>query len=403
MAEIFPFKGLLFNIDKVKNISEVVTPPYDVITEKQIEYFYNLNEFNIIKLILPEGGDKDKYKNADKVLKAWILSHVLIRDKVPCIYVIKEEFLFKGIKKERKSFVSLVKLEDFKDGAILPHEGTLSHPKKDRLELIKACRANLCPIFGLYVDPVNKINKILEKSISSLQPDLKFSVDEPVFKKINSDSETKVLHKMWRVTDEKFINKIILEIKDKKIFIADGHHRYEAALSLKKTYGFVMMQLFNLEDNGIIILPTHRAVRNISSVDAYKLEKNIEENFLIRKASKETIFNELEKSGKEKKVFGVYNKKDKFRLLTALNFKNELDVNIIHNKLLNCLNISYTIDINEAISGVEKGKYDYVFFLNPTKIKEVENIANCGERMPGKSTYFFPKLITGLVINKWNS
>lgn len=221
MADVKPFKGILYNRKKV-DVSRVVTPPYDVISDDMQARFYRNDPYNIIRLILGKEhkGDtkkNNKYTRAKSFFHKWLKSNILTRDPRPSIYVYLQEYLDSGEKKTRVGFISLMRIEDPKKSGVLPHEYTLRKPKEDRLKLIASVRANLCPIFSLFQDQDNIINKIIKPFIKSKEP--LFEID------LNG-----VVHKLWRVDDIKIISKIRSGMRNKKIFIADGHHRYEVSL-----------------------------------------------------------------------------------------------------------------------------------------------------------------------------
>ncbi len=392
MAEIIPFRGIRYN---KLNLAKVVTPPYDVISNEERDRYYSAHKNNVIRLILGKEfpGDNSKnnrYTRAGEYLESWIKSGVLKQDTESSIYVYEQEYYYRGEKKRLRGFIALVRIEG---GVILPHEETLSKSVSDRLKLMRATNANLCPIYVLYSDP----NKILEPALKVKQ---KPAVD------IKFDG---IRHRVWKVSDAEIIKKIKENMKDKKLFIADGHHRYKTAIAFrnamrrKKSCGmhdYVMTFLANMDSGGITILAAHRLVRasNIQLVKQY---------FDVEVLNKRSM---LEKMRSNKHTFGMYCGRKQYYLLTLKHEKildevikekwKRLDVIILHTLLLKHAEVEYVIDAEKAIQLVDEGKYQIAFFLNPTKVEQVKEVALAKEKMPGKATYFYPKLLTGLVMNK---
>ncbi len=423
MAKIIPFKGVLYNPKKIRNISQVVTPPYDVISPQEQKKYYRKHKNNIIRIILGQEFPTDTAKTNNKYTRAkehfnnWLKEGVFLRDEKPCIYVYQEEYIFKGKKKKQVGFIALIKLEDFKKKVVFPHEKTLSRPKKDRLNLLRTCEINSSSIFSLYSDKTNQIDNILKNTVQK-NPN------------INLIDEEKIKHKIWKITNTKIINNLCKKMKNKTIFIADGHHRYETALnykneikkkssSLKKnlSFDYVMMFFSNMKNENLTILPTHRLISSLPEKKLANLEKNLANNFQIEVFKrKEILFSRLEKmKGQNICAFGMYKKdKNKYYLLTLK--KNKVTpvlsfTHILHQYILKNLlglksktkyekNLSYTRDAHLAINLVNKGKFKIAFFLLPASIEEIKNIAVTGITLPQKTTYFYPKLLTGLVLNQ---
>ncbi|MDI6654566.1 MAG: DUF1015 domain-containing protein [Candidatus Hydrothermarchaeota archaeon] len=417
MAEIMPFRGIRYSTG---DLAKVVAPPYDVISGEERDEYYSAHENNAVRLILGKefpGDDpkNNRYTRAGEYLEIWIKSGVLKQDREPSIYVYEQEYCYGGEKKILRGFIALVRIEE---GAILPHEETLSKHIEDRLKLMRATNANLCPIYALYSDE----NKTLEPALEVKQPAVDVKFDD------TCDSK-RVRHRLWKVSDAAAIKKVKKEMKDKKLFIADGHHRYKTALAFRnemrrkksRMHDYVMMFLTNMDSGGITILPAHRVAR-ISN--ASKLENKIRRYFDSKvlkfgRKNKNTkikeMLEELERQD-SKHIFGMYSGGSEFRLLTLKDEKildriikgksrewKRLDVAILHALLLSReKKIRYVINEKKAIQVIDEGRYDIAFFLNPTKVEQVKKIALANERMPGKATYFYPKLLTGLVLNKIN-
>jgi uncharacterized protein (DUF1015 family) len=407
MVDVMPFRGIRYGTG---DLAKVVAPPYDVISGEERDEYYSAHENNVVRLILGKefpGDDQknNRYTRAGEYLEIWIKSGVLKQDREPSIYIYEQEYCHREEKKILRGFIALVRIEE---GAILPHEETLSKPIADRLKFMRATNANLCPIYALYSDE----NKTLEPALEVKQ---KPAVD------VKFDG---IRHKVWKVSDAAAIKKVKKEMKDKKLFIADGHHRYKTALAFRNESGmhdYVMMFLTNMDSGGITILPAHRVVR-ISNTS--KLENKIRRYFnsavlkFGRKNKNAKIKEMLEEMERQdsKHIFGMYSGGTEFRLLILKDEKildriikgksrewKRLDVAILHVLLLNREEkIEYVIDEKKAIQVIDEGRYNVAFFLNPTKVEQVKKIALANERMPGKATYFYPKLLTGLVLNKIN-
>ncbi len=425
MAEIKPFRGLLYNGEKV-NITKAVTPPYDVISPGMQARFYNSDPHNVIRLILGKEGKKDtprknKYTRSAAFLRQWTGKKVLIKDARPAVYIYAQEYFHKGKKRRRIGFIALMKIEDPKKSGILPHEYTLNKPKADRMSLITETEANLSPIFCLFQDRDNGINRILKSFIKS--------------KKALFTVRTEgVTHRLWRAGRKSVVRKITGRMRGRKIFIADGHHRYEVALAYrnkarkskgyKKNAEHVMVYFSNLsERQNLTILSTHRVVKNIPLFRAEKVIAALKKYFLVKRAANaDALLARLEKTPKNKYFFGAYTGGKSYllslkRKYSAADVANpgksgtlqRLDVTILHDlvidKILGVKNrensIKYARDKGTAVSLVKNGGYEAAFFLRPTRVSEMTRIARKGVMMPQKSTYFYPKLLTGLVINKF--
>ena len=426
MAEIRPFKGILYDEKKI-DIRRVVAPPYDVISPSMQNRFYQMEKHNIVRLVLGKEikGDtsrSNKYTRAALSLNAWLGNKILTKDKKPAIYIYVQEYIHAGKKRTRIGFIALMKIEDPKKSGILPHEYTLAKPKEDRLNLIKEARANLSPIFTLFHDSENKVNKILKGFIKSKNP---FSIVEA----------EGVIHKLWRVENVAAIKKICLLMLKKKIFIADGHHRYEVALTyrdkmrkekagFKKSMDYVMMYFSSLSERGsLTVLSTHRVVNIIEHFNEKNILAGLGKYFdITRPGTLEDCMRCLEKSPRNKHVFGARMGRG-YLLLTLkdtcsvdmlidsakTHSLKKLDVTILHDLIIDkilCVknpesSIKYIRSERDAASVVDRGDYRIAFFLRPTSVVDMKRIAEGGEMMPQKSTYFYPKLLTGLVINKF--
>ncbi len=416
MAHIIPFRGLLYNPEKVSG-DDVTAPPYDVITPDYKETLYRKSPYNIVRVDSGKAmaGDTDtcnKYTRARDLLEQWVKGDILVRDEAPAFYGYEIDYAFSGERKQLKGILALVKIEELGKG-IYPHEETHSKPKADRLDLMRSCLGNISPIYSLYNSPAKIASGILRDIHNA-----------PFISGTDADGAR---HSIFKITGKSQIEAIVGELQDKPIFIADGHHRYEVALEFKKEmeakegrpqagqtnggpWDYVMMFLANMADEGITILPAHRLVRGMKENDIFQ---KLESDFTIsRLAETADVPGTLLHEGKN--AFGLY--MDKGRHCYILKYKGDglgdmpqalkdLDVVVLHELILRrdlgITDIDYEMDINEAVGRVRKGDFDGVFFLNPTGIRDVERVALSNLRMPPKSTYFYPKVLTGLVINSF--
>lgn len=422
MAEVKPFKALRFDIENAGSIDKLVCPPYDIISEEQRKAYIAENENNIIRLELPRGDNP--YEQAHKTLEKWIADGILKEDGQDSVYIYEEEFEAYGEHKKFKGCIARVKLEEFSKGIVLPHEETLSKAKQDRFELMKATNCNFSQIYSLYMDREHTVRKKLDE----------LSAEEP---RIEIEDADGVIHRLWIVTDEKDTAMICSEFADKKLYIADGHHRYETALNYRNYCrengignggeDYVMMMLVDMEHEGLVVFPTHRIVRDLKDFDPQKIIKACEKYFDVCemdniKTMEAQLRNLYEKG---KKAFGFYCGESKWTQLVLKDMDTinrllpeksqairSLDVTVLHTLVLeklfgidaenmaNQTNLTYTRSFDEAIESVNRGKAQCAFILNPTRVTEIRDVASAGEKMPQKSTYFYPKLITGLVMNK---
>ena len=424
MALVKGFKGLRFDTEKSGGISTVVCPPYDIISEEQRLEYIKENEYNIIRLELPKGDDP--YNNAGIILDEWLEKGILTREDKDAVYIYEEEFTAYGKQYKVKGCIVRVKIEEFEKGVILPHEFTLSKAKEDRFNLMKATNCNFSQIYALYSDEENKTISKLDK-LSSKKADIELT---------DSDGVT---HRMWIVTNEADVNSVCGDFHDRKLFIADGHHRYETALNYRNycrenglakegdAVDYQMMMLVNMEHPGLVVFPTHRIVRDLAHFDKQEVLNACEEYFDITEyentSNMESVLAELYSNNK--KAFGMYCGEGKWTLLVLKTLdtmakllpnvsraSQGLDVSVLHTLVLEKLmgidaenmakqiNLTYVKQIGDALKSADSGKADCAFILNPTKISEICDVSSAGEKMPQKSTYFYPKLITGLVMNR---
>lgn len=410
VAEVVPFRGILYNTSKVTG-GDVVAPPYDIISDELRKKLYNKSPYNIVRIDAGEEYDannesENKYMRAARYMAEWLRESTLIRSDKPCFYAYEMEYKAQGSVKKLHGFFGGVRLEELGKG-VYPHEETHSKPKIDRLNLLTACKANTSPIFSLYDSPERKASSVIERITQKTRP------------YIEAEDINSAFHRLWLIEKDEDIAIIKEDLVNKAIFIADGHHRYETALEYRRLmrersgkstgnelYNYVLMFLANVADGEITILPTHRVVR-YSGKNALKI---LSDYFEINKLPVKS--NIIDAMRGRTQTFGFYQKGDED--LYLLSYKGDglkdihtalkgLDVVILHDlilrELLKATKILYEMDASEAMENVRGGDYDAVFFLNPTRVEDVERVALSSTKMPPKSTYFYPKVMTGFVIN----
>lgn len=421
MAEINTFSALRYT-NKAGKISDLVSKPYDVINKAQ-QNLAKKNQYNVVHLELPSG--KNPYKASLETLNKWKQDGILSLDKSKCFYIYEDEFIINGKIKKIMGFIGLSKLYSYESDKIFPHENTLSIPRNDRFNLLKETCCNFSPIYFIYKDSINFVENALNKYII---------VNKPI---INFNNNLGLKTKIWVLDDEKLNLEIIEKFKQKKLYIADGHHRYSAALEFKdycnkhEKYNninsdYVMAMFVSDKNPGLEILPTHRIIKNNFNFDLDKFLKEAKKYFSIKKFNEFTTvkeeFNKL--ITQDKKVFILCSSFGEFILL-ELKDKNimedilpnasedlkYLSVNILHELIFErILNISkddinkqkfikYTQDEAEAIDEVNKKMSTCSFLVPATSIDEICNIAENKEKMPQKSTYFYPKITSGILFN----
>ena len=420
MSTIKPFCSVLYNKEKVGDPQRVMAPPYDVISEElqaqlQARSPYNFTHIDLIKDVPEDNDQKTKYDRASDIFQKWLQDEVMVQDSEPAIYVYRQEYTIMGQKHNRLGFVAAMALEDEGDSRVRPHEKTHDHHASDRLELTKALDANLSPIFVCYSDTHRKVEKIYTQQLSG---------QEPLFDVTGTDG---VRNKVWRVTDKAEIEDINRSLTGQQLFIADGHHRYRVAQEYRQlckekagenydpdaAYNYVMTYFTNLDSRDLQIFPMHRIVPKISkSLDF------LEDIFRIdRISSKEELPILLAKAGLNEHAFALYTKEGmkllrlKNKLMIeerikegSVDFKH-LDATILKNFVFDQLGIEpkdiiYTKDQEECFQMVDEGKADASFIMNAVRIQQLKAIALNGERMPQKTTYFFPKVMSGLTVYK---
>ncbi len=437
MARIYPFRAWRYNPSAVR-LQDVVTQPYDKISPAMQQAYYQRSPFNLVRIILglPElfdaDGRENVYTRAARDFRAWREQGVLIQEHEPCVFAYAQRFKVPGTEtvKERRGFIALGKLHDYAEQVVFRHEQTLSKPKSDRLNLLKATRAHFGQIFMLYSDPAGSVEKILYEGNGAADAEV--------------TDEYGVVHRVWRINNPAAISLLTTAMADKKLIIADGHHRYETALNYARAHASAdpakgesrgqplpqpetpesaaMMTFVNMDSDGLLILPTHRVVHSLESFDVAKFRAAAEKYFTVEslpqyeagklidtlRAQKGTAFIAVTRGG------DLLLRTRPEAMATALaglpDRQKPLDLTQLHSVVLERLlgldaekvreqtNLRYLRDAQEAVEQVRKGEADVAFLTNPVTMEQLKEVAFAGEVMPQKSTDFYPKLLSGLAI-----
>jgi uncharacterized protein (DUF1015 family) len=432
MAHVFPFRALRYNQERVR-AADVVTQPYDKITPAMQSRYYEASPYNLVRIILgrvePDDNGRNVYTRATEHYQQWRRDGVLVEDPAPAIYVYSQRFSVPGDSQrvlERRGFIALGQLEDYSRGVIFRHEQTLSAPKADRLNLLRATGAHFEQIFMLYSDPEQSLDAALS---SSAPPE------------IDVLDEYGVQHRMWRMSDAAAIQKVQAAMEEKKLIIADGHHRYETALNYRNErrastgsagaqpsnapYERMMMTFVNMDASELLILPTHRVVHDLPNFQGGEFVRMAREFFSFEQIPGEpeghTLANQIAEDSDDATVLAAVTQNGSWilrarpgaadSLLAGLSPRQRrLDVVQLHRVLLeNVLgiceeairaqtNVAYLRDAAEAVARVRGGAADVAFLMNPASIAQVRDVAFAGEVLPQKSTDFYPKLLSGLTV-----
>ncbi|HKB03843.1 MAG TPA: DUF1015 domain-containing protein [Gemmataceae bacterium] len=425
MADIRAFRGFRYDLGRAGALSDLVAPPYDVVDAGLQQALYDRSPYNAIRLELTrdEPGDtptRNRYSRAAQTLSGWQNEGILRQDTLRNLYVVEQEFSVEGRTYQRRGFIARVRLEPFGTGRIFPHEQTMSGPKEDRLKLYRATGMNISPVFSLYPDPTNDVFGRVEPQLLRTLP-------------LEAKDHLGVVSRLWPVTDERAVGSVLSGMADKPVFIADGHHRYETALKYleearaagqvpndEAPANFVMMMLVSMADPGLVILPTHRLVSGFPGMTAERLKAALSPHFTFeRVASGREAWETIELDGSQT-LLAFHTRSD--GAWQTARFVNpalmaelapdhsaewrELAVSALHvavlDKLLptavggspNCKYVHLLSEVEDAI-----GTCDLAVLVPPAGMEHVESIAGNREKMPPKSTYFYPKLLTGLVFN----
>ena len=431
MADVEPFRGWRYDLAQVGDLSDVTAPPYDVINPDEQQELYEKHPCNVIRLILnrEEPGDPDgktKYQRAATFLNRWQSEGILIQEHETALYVYHQEFEWEGTTYTRKGFLGRLRLEEFESGHVFPHEQTFPKHKADRLALMNATGMNLSPIFGLFPDEELSIQSILEQAVLTETA-------------LEATDELGVVHRFWPITDESTIRTVSDRMTEKPIFIADGHHRYETALNYRREQlekgdfntetdspNFVMMMFVGMSDPGLAILPTHRLVSGIAELSALELRNLLQDHFELtpmgngKEAAKET-WNQIDAAGGQH-LFGFGTADGEWQLAKLIDGSpmqklaadqsedwRNLGVSLLHRLVLDHLiqekfseaeiEWKYVHLMEEVTTAQQAKECQLACLVAPASLEHVKSIASQFEKMPPKSTYFYPKLLSGIVFH----
>lgn len=433
MADVQPLQGIHYNDKITGTLAQIITPPYDVISEEAQAKYYARNPYNIIRLELgmDEPADtslNNRYTRAAATFAEWRLNSVLQQENTPCYYLYQQIFTYNAQLYTRTSLLARVRLEPWSTRIVLPHEHTLAKPKDDRLKLLRACVTNFSPIMSLYDDPQGRMRRLLSSYTETAE--------------VQITDEVNVVHRLHPITNENHIALIQNFFSERQLYIADGHHRYETALNYreetralhrkldpKDAVNFVLMALTDIDDPGLVVLPTHRLLFGLKQEALKKLtSQQLARYFNVYEpegveASHDVLLERLAEMGASQSSF-VLSTAQKTWLL-SLNGAgktrmeesghssawNGLDVAIAHTLILEDTlglneediaagtHIQYTRDAQKALDAVQTGEAQASLILNATRVRQICDVAMADDRMPQKSTYFYPKLVTGFVMN----
>jgi uncharacterized protein (DUF1015 family) len=428
MAEINPFRGYRFDPSVAGEMSRVIAPPYDVIDADLRDILFRLSAYNISRVTradrIENSPTGNPYSAAGDLWAEWRRQGVVKQDAEPALYVYEQVFEVHGRRLSRTALTAALKLEE-PGGGVLPHESTLAGPRADRLELMRATRTQFGQVFGLYADPSGAVNGMLGE-VKKRRP------------LVQASDRQDLLHRLWAETDPALIGRLQNEMREKEILIADGHHRYETSLAYRKEHpelasaNLRMMSLVNMADSGLVILPIHRLVKNVQGFKPQAFLSELRRAFEIKMypgdiaAVRGAVLDAVrEQQGQGRHAFGLYMGDGAHRviilrsdsLMDAGDGHSEawrrLDVPILHRLILEKImgitaervqgeaNIEYIQDfphaLDTAADRVRAGECQALFLLNPTRVEEVQAVVRNRERMPQKSTFFYPKMYTGMV------
>jgi uncharacterized protein (DUF1015 family) len=431
MADIRAFRAHRYDLGRVGNLSDVIAPPYDVIDPALQQALYDRSPYNVIRLILSKEEPADtesnnRYTRAAATLRDWQVEHVLAQDSARALYVYHQDFEAEGRCYTRKGFLARVRLEPFGKGRIYAHEQTMPGPKADRLKLFHATGMNLSPIFGLYPDPEGQVSRHLDAAVARALP-------------LQATDHLGVVSKLWPVTDQHVVSTVTGLMGPQPVFIADGHHRYETGLRYleerqavgevrddEAAANFILMMLVSMSDPGLIILPTHRLVSGLPALTAEQLAKVVQDHFQVETVGRgeqgaRDTWELLEADGTQEVLgFGTVadgvwqtarlRSPDAMARLAAEHSPawRGLAVSVLHVLVLDHLlpgklgtkgEYKYVHLLREVTDSVAARQCQLAVLVPPAGMQHVEQIAGNLEKMPAKSTYFYPKLLSGLVFN----
>jgi len=425
MIEVSPFRGIFYNQGIVGDLARVLCPPYDVITPEQQKLYYEKSNYNAIRLEFPEPTG-DSYQRAAITFQQWLNHGVLHLDSASSFYLHAHRFEYSGVEKVRRGLIAHVKLGPWGSG-IYPHEETFPKAKGDRLQLMRACRANFSPLLSLYHDSEQKIASILSEA-SRAKPMIETSLTADS-RQPTANDEGQEAHTLWAITESEIKRELSQFLSSQPLYIADGHHRYETALTYqqeraeeqsltgKGAFNYVMMELVDFSDPGLVVLPLQRLVRGIVPSILGGLEDQLRNFFVLESVPLKAGDCQLPTDsclgilGLQPGSLVVLKRRQDISLEAVMpgsrsqayrQFNVSILNDIILDKVLSRakdLDVAYTVDLKEAYQQIKERKYQLAFLLNPPQPEMVKAVADAQDRMPSKSTYFYPKLPAGLIIN----
>lgn len=430
MPEIQAFRGIRYDLGHIGSLSDVVCPPYDVIDPALQDDLYRRHPCNFVRVDLNrmEHGDDEadnRYTRAARFLKNWRFEGVLFQEADPALYVYRQEFEDAGQQHVRRGLMARMLLSPFGEGLVFPHEQTTSAPKLDRLMLTVVTKANLSPVFGLYSDPDREIDGLLDAAVAGRTP-------------LVATDPWGAVHRLWPVTDVGVIANVAALLGPKPVYIADGHHRYETACkyreeiyesgALRKDHParYTLMTLVAMEDPGLVIFPTHRLLGGLGPMTAEQLARWLGDCFTTRPAGQgpdeaPAVWEDVQTCG-DQRTLALFTREDSRWTIVQMTEAGqeklaaaatdhvpewrELGVSILHRLILETLlgasslaQTKYVHKIEDVVAGLRSGEYSLGALLMPASVQDIQAISMQGDRLPSKSTYFYPKLLGGLVVN----
>jgi len=418
MAAIRPFKGIRYNQSKVNFLGNVITPPYDVIDNEEQKRLHDLDPYNIIRLeygkTLPGDDNKNNlYSRARETFNQWLNDEILFQEKENCFYLYEQEYTYSQVMYSRRGIIAALRLTPYSEQKVLPHELTMSGPKADRLELLKSLRTNVSPIFTLFPDPDQQLDYFFSA----------INTEKPLLEAKEPSGQT---HRLWAIDNRDLQEQLTAYLAPQPLLIADGHHRYETALNYAGDQnnqkdpgsGYILTIMVSMKDRGLLVLPTHRLLSGLSQSQKDKLNRIVEKEFKLtslgdpHQLGRKYLLKEIKKATLDHNGFGLITGRDAY-ILKPLDSQPEeqLPVELLHERILKPLldkadksaivdqnMISYPHDLDTAVDEVITGYADAAFILEPVAVEQVLEHARKGKIMPQKSTFFYPKLPSGLVL-----
>jgi uncharacterized protein (DUF1015 family) len=419
MPEIVPFKGIVYGPGVIRDADRLICPPYDAIPKLVQQELYDLSPYNAVRMELP--AEADPYSAAADRLREWLASGVLAQDKEPALYPCAQTFIDEqGVEHTRWGFFAALRLYDVSEQQVLPHERTLSGPKADRLSMFRKTGANLSSIFGLYADQSRRADSVIRGFAETNEP-----VVDAVFQGVRN--------LLWRITDPSLIGQIQSVLGEQKVYIADGHHRYETGVAYRneraaantghtgrEPYNYILAYLSNIHDEGLLILPIHRLVRGLPDFDAEAFVSKLDHHFTVWELPGRKALSDFLAGCPSCIAYGIVlpgmllgitldSKPEEVLSIPVPEVLQKLSVVVLHDLVLGQMlgitpeataresNLSYVKSEQDVFDAVESGAAQMGIVLKPTRVEQVVAVAGSGEVMPQKSTWFYPKVMTGMV------